>query len=63
MTDKTATRIAFEQALKDAPVGKAQQYIRRSVARNHGYQKPAPRRPRVQQKWSSTRAAKEFFGG
>lgn len=60
--NKTAMRIALESALKEAPVGKAQNYIRRATARNHGYQRPAPRRPRVTQVWSSPRAAKEFYG-
>ena len=61
--NKTTMRIALESALLENTHGKTSTYIRRSISRNHGYQKPSARRPRTTQVWSSSRAAKEFFGG
>lgn len=62
--NKTSMREAFEYALRTSPVGQAQTYVRRSIARNHGYQRTFHKRSaRIPQVWSSPRAAKEFFGG
>ena len=60
--NKTAIRIALEGALRAAPHGKVQQFIRRAVGRNHGYQRAPRRSVRLPQVWSSKHAAKEFFG-
>ena len=61
---KTKTRAAFEEALKVAPHGKVQQYVRRGMAHGAGTRPPkVVRRPRVQQEWSSKKAEAEFMPG
>lgn len=59
--NKTAMRIALEVAMRATPYGKAQQFVRRAVSKNHGYQRPARRKAKVTQIWSSPRAAREFL--
>ena len=59
---KTSMRAAFEVALSNAPHGKVQQFVRRAVARRAGTRPPRViRKVRVQQVWSSSRAAAEFM--
>jgi len=60
----TNMRNAFIKALKAAPVGKVQKYVRRGMAHGAGTRAPRiVRKARVPQVWSSKHAEAEFMPG